>query len=350
MRRWLRLSALGAVALAACAEPTSAPQQQSQSSASQQPAFTPASPVYAGLLAMPGQRTHILPTRDIFAGPLSSVELSPFAHTGGQLRTRGTGISYHGGPIITTPHIVAIYWYGGALYTGGPTAGTTGAGSADGSKVGLFLRSLGGTGYWNINNTYTNSSGGRVANSLAYTAYWADNTGVPASGASVSDAAVQAEVTKGFTSGKLTFDGSTLYAVFSGPGVNLGGGFGTQYCAYHGNFSWNGNDVKYAVMPYNVTYPSACTAGSGIAPTSDYAAAAEVNTLAHETEETMTDEDLNAWYDSRGYENADKCAWNFGTTHSGSTGVYNQTMGGVNWLIQMNWVNANSGGCLQHWP
>ena len=39
-----------------------------------------------------------------------------------------------------------------------------------------------------------------------------------------------------------------------------------------------------------------------------------------------------------------------GTTSSGSTGTYNQTIGGVNWLIQMNWVNANSGGCLQHWP
>ena len=347
MRRWLRLSAFGATVLAACAEPTSAPQQPTQSS--QAPAlqteFTAAHPWYGTMLVAPGERTHVLPTRDAFAGPLAA---SPFLF--GQARSRGTGISYHGGPIITSPRIVAIYWYGSPLFNGGPAAGTTGTGSQDGSLVGLFLRSLGGTGYWNINNTYTNASGGRVANSLNYAGYWADNTSVPASGASVSDAAVQAEVTKGFTSGKLTFDASTLYAVFSGPGVNLGGGFGTQYCAYHGNFSWNGNDVKYAVMPYNVTYPSACTAGSGISPTSDYAAAAEVNTLAHETEETMTDEDLNAWYDSRGYENADKCAWSFGTTHGGSTGTYNQTMGGVNWLIQMNWVNANSGGCLQHWP
>ena len=353
MRRWLRLSAFGALALAACAEPTSAPQQPSQSSPApaQQAGYSAAHPAFGSLFVAPGEHTHILPTREAFAGPLAVLETSAFARgAGGSLRTRGTGISYHGGPIITSPRIVAVYWYGSRLYNGGPAAGTTGAGSADGSLVGLFLRSLGGTGYWNINNTYTNSSGGRVANSLNYAGYWADNTNVPASGASVSDAAVQAEVVKGLTGGQLTFDASTLYAVFSGPGVNLGGGFGTQYCAYHGNFSWNGHDVKYAVMPYNVTYPSACTDGSGISPTSDYAAAAEVNTLAHETEETMTDQDLNAWYDNRGYENADKCAWNFGTTHSGSTGVYNQTMGGVNWLIQMNWVNANSGGCLQHWP
>jgi hypothetical protein len=353
MRRWLRLSALGGVVLAACAEPPSAPRQASQQTQAptpaQQPAFTPANPVFGTLFASPGEHVHILPTRGAFAGPLMAEAMSPFARHGGG-GGRGTGINYHGGPIILTPRIAAIYWYNGTLYAGGPAANTSGGGGADGSLVGLFMRSLGGTGYWNINNTYTNGSGQPVPNSLSYTQYWADGASAPASGANVSDASVQAEVERAFTSGALTFDAATLYAVFSGPGVNLGGGFGTQYCAYHGHFSWNGNDVKYAVMPYNITYPSACTDGSGISPTSDYAAAAEVNTLAHETEETMTDEDLNAWYDTRGYENADKCAWNFGTTHSGTTGVYNQTMGGVNWLIQMNWVNANSGGCLQHWP
>ena len=347
MRRWLRLSAIrlsaaGAVVLAACSEPASAPQQSQVQQ--QQPGFTPANPVFGSLFNSPGANVHILATQGAFAGPLAS---GPFAPGNGGRPSQGTGIYYHGGPIITTPRIVAIYWSGSTIFNGGPAAGTTGTGPQDGSLVGTFLRSLGGTGYWNINSTYTNASGGHVANALAYGGFWADKTNAPASGANVSDAAVQSEVVKGLTSGALTYDASTLYAVFSGPGVNLGGGFGTQYCAYHGNFTWNGHDVKYAVMPYNQTYPSACTAGSGISPTSDPAAAAEVNTLAHETEETMTDENLNAWYDNRGYENADKCAWNFGGVHSGSTGVYNQTMGGVNWLIQMNWVNAGSGGCAQ---
>ena len=353
MRRWLRLSALGAAVLAACAEPPSAPQQAQQQS--QQAAFTAAHPAYEGLIFSPGSHVHVLPTRSAYTEILGGLAYARGdggagdAKPGGGGRTGGTGISYHGGPVVLTPTIAAIYWYNGTLYAGGPAAGTHGAGSGDGSLVGLFMRSLGGTGYWNINNTYYNGSGQHVPNSLGYSQYWADGN-APASGANVSDAAVQAEVVAGFTAGALTFDPNTLYAVFSGPGVNLGGGFGTSYCAYHGHFSWNGNDVKYAVMPYNITYPSACTAGSGISPTSDYAAAAEVNTLAHETEETMTDEDLNAWYDRRGNENADKCAWNFGTTSSGSTGTYNQTIGGVHWLIQMNWLDANSGGCVQHWP
>jgi len=349
MKRWHALALGGGVVAfaAACSDQPAAP-------TAQQPAtFTAAHPAFADLFQGPGEHVHILPVNTApFAPFLADAGRGPGgdARGGGQARPRGTGISYHGGPIIVSPQIATIYWSSGTLFNGGPAPGTFGSGSNDGSLVGLFLRSLGGTGYWNINSTYTNSAGQHVSNSLSYTQYWADNSGAPSSGATVSDAAVQAEVIRGFTTGALTYNASTLYAVFSGNGVNLGGGFGTQYCAYHGNFNWNGHDVKYAVMPYNATYPSACTDGTGISPTSDFAAAAEVNTLAHETEETMTDEDLNAWYDSRGNENADKCAWNFGTTKSGATGTYNQTMGGVNWMIQMNWVNAGSGGCLQHWP
>ncbi len=345
MRRWRALALGGAVLVwAACSEQPAAPRQ------GQQAEFSAAHPAWSDLFQSPGSHVHILPVNNAVSAPLFSFDGNGAASGKAGKGGGGTGIFYHGGPIIYSPAIAAIYWSSGTIYNGGPTAGTSGAGSLDGSLVGLFMRSLGGTPYWNINNTYYDGTNTHVNNSLSYTQYWADNTNVPASGSSVSDASVQAEVVKGLTSGALTYDPSTLYAVFSDAGVNLGGGFGSQYCAYHGHFTWNGNDVKYAVMPHDVDFPSGCTAGSGISPTSDYAAAAEVNTLAHETEETATDEDLNAWYDRRGNENADKCAWNFGTTTSTSTGTANQTIGGVNWLIQMNWLNANSGGCVQHWP
>ena len=59
--------------------------------------------------------------------------------------------------------------------------------------------------------------------------------------------------------------------------------------------------------------------------------------IAHELEETVTDPDLNAWYDSRGAENADKCAWTFGATHTASNGsLYNMTLGSREYLIQQN--------------
>ena len=70
--------------------------------------------------------------------------------------------------------------------------------------------------------------------------------------------------------------------------------------------------------------------------------------IAHELEEAVSDPDLNAWFDSSGAENADKCAWKFGpTTGSIGSGGYNQTFGANHWLIQMNWENSRGGGCPQ---
>ena len=68
--------------------------------------------------------------------------------------------------------------------------------------------------------------------------------------------------------------------------------------------------------------------------------------IAHEAEEATTDPLLNAWYDRRGYENADKCAWTFGAVSTASNGSkYNVVLGGKQYLIQQNWVNASGGYC-----
>ena len=73
---------------------------------------------------------------------------------------------------------------------------------------------------------------------------------------------------------------------------------------------------------------------------------AEVSTLIHEIEETTTDMNGNAWYDSSGYENADKCAWTYGTTFTTpSGGKANVTLGTKSFLIQRNWLNVGSGSC-----
>ena len=73
--------------------------------------------------------------------------------------------------------------------------------------------------------------------------------------------------------------------------------------------------------------------------------------IAHELEEATTDPDLNAWYDTRGYENADKCAWTFGAVSTlGNGAQYNMTLGARNYLIQQNWVNAGRGGCAVKYP
>ena len=52
----------------------------------------------------------------------------------------------------------------------------------------------------------------------------------------------------------------------------------------------------------------------------------------------------NAWFDRRGFENADKCAWTWGTTYTTTAGgTANIKVGGKDFLVQRNWVA--SGGC-----
>ncbi len=269
----------------------------------------------------------------------------------GASRSSGTGIYYHGGPVLQAgTKVVAVYWASAPIYSGGPAAGTTGAGSADGSLVGYFLNHLGGSPYFNINSSYSDGSGNKIVNSVTYTGYWANNVNVPSNGQNVSDAAMLAMLQSGIDSGAITYDPSTSYAIFTAGTVNLGGGFGTQYCAYHwyGTVTVGGvsKNILYAAMPYDYAYPSGCTNGT-TSPNGDPAADAEANVLAHEIEETTTDMFGTAWYDRRGYENADKCAWKFGSTYTTNNGgVANMVIGSKDFLVQQNWVNAGSGGCV----
>lgn len=91
--------------------------------------------------------------------------------------------------------------------------------------------------------------------------------------------------------------------------------------------------------------PSACAAQSP-GPNNTTGPDAMASIVAHELEEAVTDPDLNAWYDSAGNENADKCAWTFGSTFTAPNGAAaNMTLGTLDYLIQQNWVNASGGYC-----
>ena len=69
--------------------------------------------------------------------------------------------------------------------------------------------------------------------------------------------------------------------------------------------------------------------------------------IAHEMEEAISDPDLNAWYDRSGAENADKCAWTFGTTYTANGAMANMKLGTRDFLIQRNWNNSTN-ACALH--
>ena len=335
--RWSVLVAAAAL-VAACSESSTTPSRSlsptvSNADNSPWPEFN-----------SPSSNAHIMHTKPWFAANGNGGAGNGRGGGGGG---GGTGISYHGGPLLVpTTNVVAIYWSASTIFNNGPAAdGNAGSAGQDGSLVGYFLSHLTGSSYFNINTTYYDGTGAHVQNVVNYNGYWANKNAPPSA---PSDADMVAMLQSGFNTGKLTYNSSTLYAIFTGSGVNLGGGFGSQYCAYHthGTVSIGGvnKTVLYAAMPYNIDFPGGCTNGTA-APNGDPAADAEVNTLAHETEETTTDLMGNAWFDFRGMENADKCAWNFGTLQNNGKGIWNIQVGAKQFLVQQNWINSGSGGC-----
>jgi len=329
LNRSTALLCTAALILAACSENATTPTPRGIAAGASSQDVSPE-------MNSPNGHGIVFPTRDWFAHN---------AKPGGA--GGGTGIYYHGGPVLLNQtNVVAIYWSGTTIYNHGPTPGTNDVGSKDTSLVGYFLNHLGGSNYFNINTSYTDGTN-NIANVVNYTGYWANNTNAPSGTQNVSDADMLNMLSSGFNSHVLTYDPNTLYAIFTAGAVNLGGGFGTQYCAYHywGTVSTpdGSRTIQYAAMPYDYAYPSACTMSGTYSPANgDAGADYEVNTLAHEVEETTTDPRGTAWYDRRGYENADKCAWTFGTVNNSS---WNITVGAKNFLVQRNWVNAGTGGC-----
>jgi hypothetical protein len=71
---------------------------------------------------------------------------------------------------------------------------------------------------------------------------------------------------------------------------------------------------------------------------------AAISVLSHELEEANTDPDITGWLDSRGQENADKCAWTFGhAQYQTANGSFaNMSFGGHDWLIQRNILKSGS--------
>ena len=251
-------------------------------------------------------------------------------------RARGNGITYHGGPLIGTvgqpPVYVYYIWYGNWSGNSATTILTD------------LANHIGGSPYYNINSTYYNASNAHIVNSITYGGSTTDSY---SHGTSLSDSAIQAVVSSAITSGRLPKNANALYFVLTSADVTASSGFCTQYCGWHTHGTISGSDIKYSFVGNPDRCPSSCAAQT-IGPNGNAGADGMASIIAHELEETNTDPDLNAWYDSRGAENADKCAWTFGATTTLPSGAkYNMTLGSRNYLIQQNWVNASGGYCAK---
>jgi hypothetical protein len=231
----------------------------------------------------------------------------------------GSNLVDHGGPVVTVPQVVCIFWgFGtGDSYTGA---------MQDFRNRGM---NAGGNSYIAVLSQYRSAGGGATTNMGGSANDKFDSSTPPQN---VTDANVQAEVKKFFGGAE---DSSTIYEVFipstsySSDGSSTScGGPSLAYCAYHGHFTDGTRDVKYSIGPYPSC--SGCqSSGFSITQNANHF-------MIHETREAISDADLNAWYDRRGSEADDKCAWS-------PTPFVDQSTG---FAYQYEWSNA-VGGCVK---
>jgi len=228
---------------------------------------------------------------------------------------------YHGGPVQHGSSVRAIFW------------GSSWPTSAGDKITGIdtFYNGVGGTNYAKTNTEYTDSVG-NVSASVSYAGHQVDSSAAPRRAPSTS--AVLAEVAKLYPSP--TPGG--YYPVYVDTKRGHAG-----YCAWHSSGTINGIQVQFAFF-FNLDGDPGCDPGGALGGHSQGLTALG-NVTGHELSEMLTDPRLNAWYDSSGSENADKCAWTFGSSLV--------SFGSSSWKIQGNWSNAaynsNAGyqpGCI----
>ena len=281
----------------------------------------------------PGLKRHpVLPS--MVAGHPRNLSLGLFG---------GRPIKYHGGPVILgTTHAYAI-WYGNWP--------ATSAYPATPALLASFLNNDGGSPYFNINTTYNN---GTTAVSNSVTFGGAAFIGYDNGKTTLSDTDVANEVARGIASGQLPStvpDPNGVYFLFTSSDVRESSGFLTLYCGFHDFTTINGVATKYAFVGDPSRSLSSCAGQTAKSPNGNVAGDAMVNVTAHELEEAVTDPLLNAWYDNAGNENADKCAWKFGTTYTAANGsqANMKLADGHDYYVQQNWLNVGNGSCaLSH--
>jgi hypothetical protein len=241
----------------------------------------------------------------------------------------GSNLIFHtGGTVIRNANVVCIFW--GSSFN---VVGSADNGYA--TELQNFRNQFGTTPEYNTIIQYygedpVSGYGNIATGSLVNQADMFDTTTPPTN---VTDAIVQSEVQRYIAANGVDYN--AIYEVFipassyssSGTSDSCGGP-NLAYCAYHSHYVDSaGKNVKYSIEPF----PSC----SGCNVSGWTAAQNQEHFVCHETREAVTDALGNAWFDRRGNEADDKCAWT--PTPFIGTGGYG---------YQYEWSNANS-GCVK---
>jgi hypothetical protein len=233
---------------------------------------------------------------------------------------------------MTAPARVYLVWYGD--WTAKPAV----------PVLTDLVRGFGGSAYSRTNATATDRSGRHVTSDIRYGGAAVDSY---SHGRRLTDAGVKAVVRRAVRTGHLPVDPDGIYVVLTSADVHESSGFGSRYCGWHTHGRIASADLKFVfVGDPSIQAPHACVAPVPALPVGDLAADAMASTVIHEIDETLTDPDLDGWYDRWFNENGDKCAWTYGPLHQTASGAStNLRIGGHDLLVQRNWVVSPQQGC-----
>lgn len=228
---------------------------------------------------------------------------------------KSPNLIYHGGPVMTTgAYVEPIFW--GARWNDSSFV------SDKISGLQSFYSTIGGSPYEGTNTEYTDSSATNVGTAVTLGATHIDLSTAVRSGSHTQPILdeVCANVTNLVTNG--------YYPVY----VDSPRGH-AQYCAWHsvGTCPGSNTTVQFAFF-FNLDGDAGCDPEDP-ATVHSQGLEAEANVSGHELSEALTDPHLDAWFDSNGAENSDKCAWSFGPADL-------KFSHGSEWKIQGNWSNA----------
>ncbi len=266
-------------------------------------------------------------------------------------------LTYHGGPVQTSPHIYLVFW--------GPNWKSDATQQASANHLIKFYQGLGVTpkdSWSTITSQYVDAAKGHPAfTGSVYMGDYYDPT-VPPTGATQTQLAAEA-VTMAKQFGISTDQVNTQIIVatqsgtcpqgFYAPTCNGGSGF---YCAWHANTGVPGYNVTYTNLPYLLDAGAGCGqnfVNAGTAGTNDGWSIVG----GHEYAETITDPyppqsaapgqpfQRGGYVDLKdfvsGGEIGDKCAWG-GLLWGGLDPSGNVTLSTGTFAMQSLWGNATS--------
>jgi hypothetical protein len=237
-------------------------------------------------------------------------------------RRNGHTLTYYGGPVVQSVHVVPVYWSSKVALQ---------------SNLNAFYAAISSGAEMSFLSQYSTASPKQTIGNGSRGTPFVDNQTTT----NVTDAEVQAALTAHFNSGALPKPtASSYYPVHFPSGVTVTDSGGNKscvvFCAYHGTYVYDGVDVYYGIVPDLGS--GGCQSGCGGSSVLDNT----TSVSSHEFAETVTDPAVGlatvygpplGWYNATYGEIGDICNGQQTTAVLGD---------GKSYTVQKLWSNKTS--------